>query len=235
MFKQEPGGAVEFDSGLFVRGFGRDQVRFSSSQGGSVLQNRDLGSESNFQLLLVGIEGLACQVDSRLGSLYCGAVLLHVELCVADFNAYLIFELVLEHEGLAIFQLGTYLVRLGQTIANRDIQSEANPSVGCGRVDQLVERFDVAHGIAASKRGRSGGRIEAEIAARRGARGDRRIDVTSYTRSAVVGESLQRRQHRIAYRLVIQVARIQVDAALHKLRAMLQSIVDHVLNGNDGL
>ncbi len=85
----------------------------------------DLRGESDFQLLLIGVQRLARQVDGGLRGLHGGAVLLHIKLRVAHFDSHLILQLVLAHLRLAIFEFRAHLVRLRQAIANRNVQCRA--------------------------------------------------------------------------------------------------------------
>jgi hypothetical protein len=61
---------------------------------------------------LIGVEGLAGQVDGGLRRLHGDPVLLHIELRVAYFDPHLIFQLQLSHLRLAVFEFGAHLVRL---------------------------------------------------------------------------------------------------------------------------
>ncbi len=53
--------------------------------------------------------------------------------------------------------------------------------------------------------------------------------------AAVVGKRIQSGQHRIAHGLGVEVARLQVNPRLDQFGAMAKRVVDHVLDGRDGL
>ena len=142
--EQQSRGAIQFDPRLLIGCLGGDQIRLGSSKDRGILQDRGCGGESDFQLLLIGIERLAGKVDGVLGGLHSGAVLLHVKLRIADFDAYLIFQLMQPHLGLAIFEFRAHLVGLRFAIAQRDRKAEANALVRRGAVEQLVQRCTVA-------------------------------------------------------------------------------------------
>ena len=85
------------------------------------------------------------------------------------------------------------------------------------------------------KRRGSLGRIETEITSAGCASGDSRIHVSANAGTAVIGKRLQRGQHGIAHGFDVDVARVQVDAGFHQFGAVLQSVIDQILNGRDRL
>src|SRR5579863_5224438 len=201
MLQQKTGRAVEFYERFFVSSFGRNQVRFSGPQCSRVLQNRDLRRKTDLQLLLVCIQRLAGKIDGGLGRLHGYAVLFHVELCITDLDAYLVLQLMFTHLRLAIFEFGAHLIRLCQTIANWNVQGQADALVRRGGVDHLVESAAVAHRIAGLKWRRSLRRIEAKAATCARTVGDSGVYIATDTRASVVGERLQGGQHRVAHGL----------------------------------
>lgn len=136
--EQEAGGAIEFDTRLLIGGFGGYQIGLAGGEGGGILQNCRLSGESYFQLLLIGIEGLPRKVDGRLCRLDCGAVLLHVKLRIADFDAYLIFQLVLADQGLTKFEFGAHLVGLRKAVANGNVQAQADSFIRSSSIYELI-------------------------------------------------------------------------------------------------
>ena len=62
VLQEQAGGAIELEAGLLIRGFGRNQIGFGCGQSGCVLQDCGLRGETDFEFLLIGAEGLACQV-----------------------------------------------------------------------------------------------------------------------------------------------------------------------------
>ena len=132
MVEQQSRGAIQFDARLLIGRFGGDQIRLAGSEDRGILQDRRGGGESDFQLLLIGVESLARKVDRILRRLHCGTVLLHIELRVAHFDAYLIFQLVQSHLRLAVFEFRAHLVGLRFPIAQRDRKAEANALVRRG-------------------------------------------------------------------------------------------------------
>ena len=132
MVEQQSRGAIQFDARLLIGRLGRDQIRLAGSEYRGILQDRGGGGESDFQLLLIGIESLAGKVDRILRGLHGGTILLHVELRVAHFDAYLIFQLVQPHLCLAVFEFRAHLVGLRFPIAQRDVKRQANALVRRG-------------------------------------------------------------------------------------------------------
>ena len=61
---------------------------------------------------LFGIERLLAQFDRSASRFDTGLVLLYGELCIADFDANLVFLLLQTHLRLAVFQLSSYLIGL---------------------------------------------------------------------------------------------------------------------------
>ena len=110
-----------------------------------------------FSFLLISIERLAGEVDGVLGRLHRSAVLFHVKLRVAHFDAHLIFQLVQTDLGLAVFQFRANLVGLRFAITQWNVQREAYALVGSRRVDELVQGTAVADRAAVGERRRSGG------------------------------------------------------------------------------
>ena len=130
MLQKQSRRAVEFETRLFVRCLGRNQVRLASGQCGGVLQDGHLRGESYLQLLLIRLQSLPGQIDSGLRRLHCGPILFHIELRVADFDPHLIFKLMLAYLRLAVFELRAHLVRLRETIADGNIQRESHSFIG---------------------------------------------------------------------------------------------------------
>ena len=192
MLQQQAGGAFEFDAGLLVGCLGRHQVGLIGRQGSGILQDCGLRGESDFKFLLIGVEGLACQVDGRLCGFDRSAVLFHIELCVANLDANLILELNLAYLGLPIFKLGANLIGLRQAVQDGNDEREANALVGRSAIHQLAEVVGVAYRGAGAERRWRLGRIETEAAGGGGAVGDERIDVTPNAGASVIGEGLKR-------------------------------------------
>lgn len=130
VLQEEARGAIEFKQRFLEGGFGGNQVRLAGGQGSGILQDGSLRGEADFELLLIGLEGLTRQIYGRLRLQNRGPVLFYVELRVAHFDAHLVFQLVLANQRLAIFQLGAYLVRLRETIADGNIQRESHSFIG---------------------------------------------------------------------------------------------------------
>ena len=79
---------------------------------------------------MIRLEGLARQIYRRLRGLNRSPVLFYVELRIANFDAHLVFKLVLPNQSLAVFQLRAYLVGLGETIAEGNIQRKSDAFIG---------------------------------------------------------------------------------------------------------
>ena len=95
MIEKQAGRAIQFDARLLVCGLRRDEIRLSSREGSGILQNRDLGGQSNSQLLLIRIERLPRKIDGRLRCLNGCPILFHIKLRVANLDAHLVLQLVL--------------------------------------------------------------------------------------------------------------------------------------------
>src|SRR5260370_7717524 len=91
----------------------------------------------------MGVQSLGGELSRRLGGLHSRAILLHIELRVPHFNANLVFELVLAHLSLSIFQLSAHLVGLSFAVAQRYIQGQTDALIGGGSVNQLFQRASV--------------------------------------------------------------------------------------------
>ena len=149
--EQQACGAIEFDARLFIRRFGGNQIRLGGSQDGSVLQDRSCGGESDFQLLLIGVERLAGKIDRILRRLHGSAVLSYVKLRVPHFDPHLILQLVQAYLGLTIFQFCTHLIGLRFAIPQRNVEGESNAFIGRCGVDELVQRSTVTDWTAIGK------------------------------------------------------------------------------------
>ena len=145
MVEQQSRGAVEFDARFLIRCLGRNQIRFTGSQRCRILQDCGLRGQADFQFLLIGVQRLARQVHGGLRRLHCDSILLHIKLRVADFNPHLIFQLMLTHLRLPVFQFTANLVRLRKAVAQRDGQRQPNALVGRGRVHELVQGAAIAY------------------------------------------------------------------------------------------
>src|SRR5260370_38693144 len=105
-----------------------------------MLHHRGLRMQPNFQLLFLGVQTLPRELSRRLSGLHSRAILLHIELRVPHFVANLVFELVLTHLSLAIFQLTAHLVGLTLAVAYRDSPGQIDERMGAGSVNEFFQR-----------------------------------------------------------------------------------------------
>ena len=175
VIEQQSGGSIELDPRFLISRFGRNQIRLARRQCGGVLQDRDLRSQSNFQFLLIGIQRLAREVDGGLRCFHGDAVLFYIKLCIAHFDSHLVFQLVLAHLRLAVFQFGAHLVRLCQAVAKRNVQRQSRPLCQERWKSPADSRvLAVSNGSCRAEGRRRGGLIEAKRAGRVGAVGNGR-------------------------------------------------------------
>jgi len=217
--EQQAGRAIEFDAGFLIRRFRRNQIRFAGRQGRSILQDRGLCGESYLEFLLIGVEGLAREIDCRLRSFDGRAVLLDVKLRIADLNAHLILKLMLADERLPIFEFGANLIGLRQAIADGNVQGEADAFVGSSGIDQLIQGSAIADRRCRAEYRRLRARCAVGF-------DTLPVEVSSLPRAAIIDVGVQRRQHGIANRFHVEVARVQIDARFHQFGPMLERIVD---------
>ncbi len=85
---------------------------------------------------------------------YLGAVVGEGVAAVDDLDANLGVELLQTHLGLAKLHLGAGLVGLGDAVAQRDGEVDADALVGRGAVEEIAEGGAVADGGEASREGR---------------------------------------------------------------------------------
>ena len=81
------------------------------------LQHQGCRGRTQGIFLLLGIQRLTCQLNGCLARCHAGAVLLHRELRIPNFDAHLVLELLQPHLGLPVFQFGAHLVCLGGPVA----------------------------------------------------------------------------------------------------------------------
>ena len=63
-------GTVYFDFRLFLFRFRRFVIRIAGCLRSGILQDRGCRGQSDFQFLLIGVQGLARQIDGGLGGLH---------------------------------------------------------------------------------------------------------------------------------------------------------------------
>ncbi len=137
--EQQSGGAIEFHLRFLVSCHRRHQIRFDLRQRALILQDGGRRRYSGREFLLFGVECLAGEIDRGPGGINGSAVLLDIELRIADFDAHLVFELLQAHLGLAVFEFRAHLVSLGGAVAQWNIQSQSQTFIGRGRGNQLVQ------------------------------------------------------------------------------------------------
>ena len=145
VIQQQPGGAVQFDLGFLVGRHRRDQGGFGGRQALTGSAAPACWWKRPGRTSFVPHPAIRGPAHGRLRGLYAGAVLLHRKLRVAHFDANLVLNLLQPHLRLAIFQFGAHLGRLGDTVAQRNSQRQADTLVWSGGIDQLVQRVAIAH------------------------------------------------------------------------------------------
>ena len=129
MFQSRAGGAVKFNFRLFVDASWQspDRVR-ASARSRCAVSVWKLDPAPRVLFFLHDVEGALRQIAGLAGRLHPRAGLLQRILRVADFDANLLLQLLQAQFGLAIFEFGAILIGLGDSIAKRDVQVQAQCS-----------------------------------------------------------------------------------------------------------
>src|SRR2546430_4600954 len=131
--------AIQLHPRLFISSHRRYQVRLRLRPVTLRLQHQRSGRGAQRVFLLFSIQRLPAQFDRGSSGFHAGAVLLHGELRVAHFDAYLVLELLQAHLGLTVFQLGTHLVGLRRAVAQRDGQAQSDTFIWSAGVEKLPD------------------------------------------------------------------------------------------------
>src|SRR5262249_15892682 len=126
MFQSRAGGAVQFDSGLFIGSHGVHEVKLTKSEVALGSERLETRSRAKFLLFLRNVEGTAGQIAGLTGRAYTGARLLESVLSVAHLNANLFLQLFHTQRRLAILQLRAILVGLRDAVPDGNVEVEAD-------------------------------------------------------------------------------------------------------------
>ena len=94
------------------------------------LQDERVGGRAQGILFLLSVERLLRKLTAFECGLHARTILSDGELCVANFDSYLILQLLQQHLGLSVLQFRPHLVGLGGTVADGNIYVETNCVIG---------------------------------------------------------------------------------------------------------
>src|SRR4051812_2584565 len=99
--EQASGGTIKFDARLCVGGHGVDESGRCLGEIALAQKYVVAGGGTQGEPLALDLISVLCEITRTTGGVHTGTILLHGELCVADFDANLVLQLERTHLGLA--------------------------------------------------------------------------------------------------------------------------------------